>query len=429
MSARPVVVVGTTADYIAYLEQACPGRALFITDPPERENSSEAAPVPAREVLCDLSDFPQVLRRLQGHLARWDQRPAGVACFDCESLGLAAVVARELGLPFPSARSVALCRNKLLSKQIWSRAGVACPQSEAVASPAESSRLQRRLRAPVILKPLTGSGSELVFVCRDQAQCEAAFDTLRQNLAAHANRRLYPTGQDSADGLDARRVFIAEQFVVGPEYSCDFLLEQGRVRLIRIARKFAAPEQPAGTIGAYLLPAALPAGLSPEGLQGQLSRAAGALGLTRALGMADFIVSGDTAYLLEITPRPGGDCLPPLIRHSSGLDMLRLTLDFAAGQAPNLPEAGRWQPLVGLRLFARRGGVVRDIDDSRLRRDARVRECQLRRLPGDVIALPPEDYDSRLLGHVIFAPYGRPGIQSQCRALESGLRLALETSP
>ncbi|MEW5914024.1 MAG: ATP-grasp domain-containing protein [Thermodesulfobacteriota bacterium] len=424
MSGQPVVVVGTTADYIALIAQRHPGRALFITDPTERQKSIYPAPPAGDELLCDLSDYALVLARLQEHLQRRGQRPAGVACFDCESLGLAAVLAKELGLSFPSAASVAASRNKLISKELWQQAGVTCPCCAAVASDQEAAQLPQTLGVPLIMKPQTGSGSELVFLCHDAEQCGQAFAALHQGLAQHPNRRLYPQGD--AAGPDPRRVFVAEQFIAGEEYSCDFLLEQGRVRIIRLARKYPAPGQPVGTIQAYQMPAPLPAGLSWEGLTAQLAAAARALGLSRAVCMADLMVAGGAAYLIELTPRPGGDCLPPLIQHSSGLDMLGLTLDFALGQPIALPAPEEWRPMVGLRLFARQEGVVRCIDLSRLQQDPRVRECTLRQPPGSRVLLPPRDYDSRLLGQVIFAPRPDVAIPDQCQELAQMLTVEME---
>jgi len=424
VSARPVVVVGTTADYIAIMAQRYPGQALFITDPQERRQSTYPAPPAGQELLCDLGEYASVLAQLKKHLVCLGQQPAGVACFDCESLDLAAVLASNLGLVFPSAEAVAVSRNKLISKQLWHKAGITCPQCTSVASIQEAGRLPETLGLLLVMKPQTGSGSELVFLCADATQCEQAFVALRKSLAYHPNRRMYPE-KDPA-GLDPRRVFVAEQFIVGEEYSCDFLLEQGRARIIRLALKYPAPGQPVGTILAYLVPAALPAGLSWPGLTAQLEAAAQALGLNQAICMADLMVAEGRAYLIELTPRPGGDCLPPLIMHSSSLDMLGLTLDFAASRPIIWPAPEEWQAMVGLRLFAKQEGVIRKLDLNRLQQDSRVRECTLRRHIGDRVLLPPRDYDSRLLGQVIFAPTPGVAIEQQCQELAQMLKLEME---
>ena len=133
--------------------------------------------------------------------------------------------------------------------------------------------------------------------------------------------------------------------------------------------------------------------------------------------MVDFIVQADRALLIEMTPRPGGDCLPPLIRHSCGLDTLGAALDFAAGRPVALPAPEAWRRLAGLRVLARREGVIDALDDRLLRADPRVLECVFKVGPGHRVSLPPADYDSRILGHVIFVPSGPAGLEPECRQL------------
>jgi hypothetical protein len=219
---------------------------------------------------------------------------------------------------------------------------------------------------------------------------------------------------------------VAEAFVAGREFSCDVVLEGNRLKIIRTAAKLFAADQPLGTTLAYVIPGDLSAELELEVFERQLLRAARALGLKRAVCMVDFIVRDKTAYLLEMTPRPGGDCLPALIRQSCGLDMLELALDFAEGRPPQTPEASAWQPLVGLRLLAAAAGIVSKIDAAALQKNGSVREICFKARPGRRILLPPQDYDSRVLGHVIFEPHGLRPIEAQCAELSAKLTLEIE---
>jgi hypothetical protein len=143
--------------------------------------------------------------------------------------------------------------------------------------------------------------------------------------------------------------------------------------------------------------------------------------------MVDFILTDEGISLLELTPRPGGDCLPHLIRHSSGLDMIGLALDVAEGKQLRLPEMSSWRSLVGLRLFARKNGTLTRIDAERLRSDKRVLEAVLKRGNGHQVLMPPDDYDSRLLGHVIFEPNSWARVESECDELAAKLELNMET--
>jgi hypothetical protein len=143
--------------------------------------------------------------------------------------------------------------------------------------------------------------------------------------------------------------------------------------------------------------------------------------------MLDFIVRGGNAVMIEMAPRPGGDCLPPLLMRSCGMDILGLALDFAAGSPVATSDPSTWRRLAGVRLFASRPGVISRIDANALREDQRVVECHLKRDPGHRVVLPPEDYDSRLLGHVIFEPSAPGKIEDECFEIAAKLEVEVET--
>jgi len=428
VSNRRVLVVGTTADYIDIICRRFPERAAFLTDTRERAKATETPPDETAELQCDLADVQTCLVALRKHLDRWGIEASGIACFDCESLALAAHVARSLALPYALPEAVAVCRSKFASKQAWQRAGLPCPDVEAVRTIADAAGFLERIKSPAVLKPLTGSGSELTFLVRNRDDCSKAFHTLKSRLAQHPDVRMYSSGAGEDHEFDPRLVFVAEEYIPGTEYSCDFLLDGDRVEIVRIAKKIPASGQTFGTILAYVLPAELPPGFEPGDFRSQLHEAARALGLQRAICMLDFIVQGSRAVMLEMTPRPGGDCLPPLILRSCGLDMLGCALDFAEGRPVTVPQSSRWRRLVGLRLFATRPGVIRRLDLSSLSADRRVVECHLKRAPGHRVVLPPEDYDSRLLGHVIFEASDPADVETECVQVSAKLLVEMETS-
>lgn len=427
MPDRRIIVVGTTTDYIDLIERGFPGRAVFLTDPRERARGYEPAPAEDGEVLCDLGRPRQAVGELLKHLRRWNQQAAGVACFDCESLTLASAVAAAVETPFPSTEAICAARSKYTSKLLWKRAGLPCPEATLVNGETEAVSFLQRLGGPAVLKPLTGSGSELVFLCHTPSDCRQAVEMATARLAEHANARMYAA--EGTDAPDPRRTLVAEEFVAGDEYSCDFILDGGRVEIIRLAYKIPAERQSMGTIAAYLLPAESPTGIDRNGLADQLRDAAQALGLTRTVGMVDFIVRDGRALMLEMTPRIGGDCLPFLIRQSCGLDMLGLALDFAEGLPTTIPPPDRWRRLAGVRLFARTPGVVKEIDDTALRGDGRVREIYFKRRPGHRVILPPDDYDSRLLGHIIFEPSSPADAAAEAAAVAEKLIVTMEPAP
>jgi biotin carboxylase len=348
-----------------------------------------------------------------------------VACYDCESLLPAAHLAAGLGHPFASPHSVIACRSKLESKRLWREAGIECPEAGLVRSLDEALSFLQRMGRPIVMKPLCGSGSELTFFCRTEAETAGAFGVLSRRLRDHPRRRLY--GEPEVSGLpeDPRTAFVAEEFVRGREYGADFALRGGGLRVLRVTRKLSHPTAGFGTTMAYVMPADLSPGFLEE-LHTSLARAAEILGLDNALCMADFVVRDGRAVLLEMTPRPGGDCLPDLLRHSGQWDTIGAELDLAEGRALAPREAGEWRPTVAVRLFATSPGVVRRIDTAPLAAYPGVVGTYLRHGPGHRVVLPPEDYESRILGHVVFEPAGAEPLRAQCSRVAALVRLDIE---
>jgi biotin carboxylase len=402
-SKRRILVVGTTRDYIDHIRARMPGRALFLTDP--RAVAPGIAPVPRNEeIICPLSDLRAVRTSLNHFLRKYDISLSGLACFDCEWLWTAAVIAEDRNLPFPSTQAVLRCRNKFLSKRLWTNHGVSCPEVREVFCPEDILEFLRKTGGPVILKPRSGSGSELTYRCNTADEVREGYGKIREGLHKRAADPLF-----QSQGTEGHPTAICEEFISGDEYSCDIYFDGETAQILRLARKYFREEMPLGTALGYEIPVRFPQGVSPETSLLEFGKAARVLGLTRSLCMIDFIVRDGRVYLLEMSPRLGGDCLPALIEQSCGVDMLEVALGFAEGALPTMPEKARWNHVVGVRFHAERPGTLQGIRSDFQKWGKDIRSQVWRRHPGDRIGLPPDDYDSWLLGHVIFTP--RPGME------------------
>ncbi|MBI5675508.1 MAG: ATP-grasp domain-containing protein [Nitrospirae bacterium] len=393
-----VLVVGTTADYIEWIRRTYPDVALFLTDRLVRQNAQEPEPSGEEELLCDLNDYGQVLSSLKNHLQKWDICLDGVACFDCESMELSAELAQRYSLPYPDVETIRNCRDKYLSKLLWQQNNIRCPVSRIVGTPDEADAFFNLIKRPCVMKPLTGSGSELVFRCDSREECRTAFAEIQKRLQERRSHRLYKSNSDSVPSI------IIEEHVSGSEYSCDFIIDNGRAEVIRLTKKIQSPRGPFGTIRGYIIEASLPEEIEEQMFERILLQGAEALGIRSAICMADFMLCGREVALLEMTPRPGGDCLPFLLRHSMNLDILKLNLDFARHILVKISRMQNQKPCAGLRLHAGKCGVLVKIDAQNLSRDPRVLEIHLPRHQGHIVRIPPDDYESWLLGHIIFRP-------------------------
>lgn len=422
---RRVLVVGTTADYIDDLRTRAPDRVMFVTDPEERQRSDRPAPGPQEEILCPLEEPELVVTAVRRYVKRHGELIGGITCFDCESMGLTAHVAAALALPFHAPAAIARSRSKFHAKAQWQAAGLDCPRAKLVRGVADLLTFWREAGRDIVIKPLAGSGSEFVFHCRDERSCTDALNVLQARIPAHANRRMY-SRERLPDQVSAASVFCAETYVGGTEYSCDAVISNGELRIVRLTRKLLLSDEEFGTTMAYQILNHYPVMLPERELRVVLKNAARSLGLYHAWFMADFKVYRNRIWLLEITPRPGGDCLPALVSAAGGPDMLLMMLDFAEGHRIPLPPLTTHRPLVGLQCFAERAGRISRVELPKGLVRPRLIEVKIHRRPGDMVRLPPEDYDSRKLGTIIFEPLERIPVEAQCREIRKALKVEME---
>ena len=414
------LVVGTTADYIDWIRNKCPNRALFLTDHEIRRHAQEPRPSSDEEILCDLSDYRQTGKMLEQHLLDKGLRLDGVVSYDCESMQPAAVIAEHHALPYPSVQAIENCRNKYLTKTLWQKHNLNTPKVFLAKSATEVQHFLRELGGSVVLKPLSGSGSELIFHCNDTLDCEQSVTKILNGLRERSTHRLYqPFCADEA-------VILSEEFVSGNEYSCDFMIENDRVTVIRLTRKILNPRAPFGTVLAYLLLGSMPAEIDERDFLNTLRQSATALGIERAICMLDFMVHQGRIVLLELAPRPGGDCIPFLLRRCRNLDIVKLFLDFSQQRRVSIPASSDKRTFIAMRLHALKNGFLKKIDTRQLKMDSRVWEIYLAHKPGHLIKIPPEDYDSWLLGYSIFEPVPGVDAASQCRELLEKLIVEIE---
>lgn len=394
MSSEPkILVVGTTPDYIDIIRCFSGDSVVFITEPELRANASEPSPADWEEVLSGLSDPETVFSNLEVHLEKHNLFIAGVTAFDCESLLVASFIAGKLKLPFSSADSIKNCRDKFISKKLWKAAAIKTPETEIVNSLEDALSFFRKMKSKCVMKPKTGTGSELTFLCAAEADTAKAYDTICLGLAARKNDRLYNTEKDGQ--------ILIEEFIEATEYSADFTVNGDKIEIIRLTRKIRQTSSVFGITAAYLLLDAPPPAIDTIHLQDVFLRSCKTLGITNAICMMDFFIKGKEIFLLETAPRPGGDCIPFLLEKTSGLNMLKAALDFSVNPGISFGSFSGTGAYLGIRIIADRAGIFETVDVSPLENEKCVKNISISRKKGSEILLPPEDYDSWILGYII----------------------------
>lgn len=427
---RAIVVVGTTPDYVARIHETYPGSVVFILD--ERfEHNPSLGDIPHSSLLfTSLKDVEATLHKTELFLSSQSISPAGIACFDCESLMIASRLASRLRQRFPSEEAIARTRNKFEARRIWGSSGVASPEAVLVKGLEETMDFFSAHGEDVVLKPISGSGSELLFHCRTGYELKEAVRVLERELPRRRSNPLFRTFPGLCEGaeIDPCSFWIAEEFIPGPEFSCDFVFHHGNVTLIRETGKVKAPDKPFGSVLAYTFPPRYPEGFSKEPLLKVLGNAVSSLGFDWGYFMADYILRDGSPVIIEITPRPGGDSIPDLLKTAADRDILAMYLDFvsgnmgASGEAVLQPES-----FASINLYAPREGIISHLDGARLSSLPEVKAMFFRKTKGDRIILPPRDYDNRLLGSCILAMEPGSDLVAEWRRLGNLLEVTISS--
>ena len=429
MSPPKVIVVGTTPDYVARLYETYPARTCFAVDSSFRSDRLLEAVDQSLVLFTDLEDSRKTLHDVDRFLSRRGFCVDGVACFDCESLVVACDVALHVDRPFPSREAILRGRSKFQSKRFWAEADVPSPTASLVSGLEETLVFFRATEGAIVLKPVSGSGSELTFVCSTEEEITRSVDILERELPERKSNPLF-RALPSLSGhhpVDPCKTWVAESYVPGPEFSCDFFLERDRVTVLRQTGKVKARGQTFGSILAYIFPAHYPEGFSFQGLCDLLKRAAFALGFSWGHFMADFMVRDGRVVILEMTPRPGGDSIPDLVRLATGKDLLGLHLDFVSGRCQGGDRIARPDgSFASINLYAPKKGVIRHLDPSRLLALPWVKGFFPKKGVGDRIILPPESYDHRLLAYCVVSLEGTEDLVSLAEDLESLVDVSIE---
>jgi biotin carboxylase len=264
--------------------------------------------------------------------------PAGLAGVTSSSeyfMHTAASVAAELGLPGPDAAAVARCRDKATQRQWLTSRDVPVPDFAVCRTPVQAHDAARAMAAPVVVKPVGGSGSEGVLACADP---DTAAGWAGQLLA----------------GNNIGRVLV-EREISGPEYSAEII--DGEVAGIT-AKHLGA--KPYFVETGHDFPAPVAARVA-ERLASVARDAVRALGLVTGPAHVELRLDdmGDP-YVIEVNPRLAGGLIPRLVRYAAGRDLVGEVVAGLSGRPVRPASAGGRHASIRF-LVPPRSGVVREV--------------------------------------------------------------------
>lgn len=232
----------------------------------------------------------------------------GVLAFSEQHVLAAALLADELGLPGPGLRAARTSRNKLIQRETFARHGLAQPEY-LPARTADAAIEWAKDRYPVVLKPLSSTGSHGVRIVTDETEVA---DWVRER-------------EDSG-------VFLVERYLPGPEYSVEAVIERGTV-VFRIVTDKTTTPAPYCVELEHQSPADL-GGSERTSIEELLDGVVSALAIGSGIVHLELRLEADGPHIMEVAVRTPGDYIMDVVEAATGVDLYDAVIAVACGQPP-----------------------------------------------------------------------------------------------
>jgi biotin carboxylase len=252
-----------------------------------------------------------VLESVRGH------EVSGMLALGDRPAQAAAYVARGLGLRFHHPAAVEACRNKLRTREVWQAAGLPTPWFRAIrAEPVPEPALQG-ITYPCVLKPLSLSASQGVIRANNREEFLAAATRIARLLETPEIRATREANLDQ---------ILVEGYIPGTEVAGEGLLTDGELRILAIFDKPDPLEGPFFEETIYVTPSRL-SETEQEAIARCAREAVRALGLSHGPVHAEFRVSDQGVWPIEVAPRPIGGLCARALRFRGSADGVLISLE------------------------------------------------------------------------------------------------------
>ena len=275
----------------------------------------------AAGVQVDFSDDVLSLERIsQANLKHHFQ-----AVISCDDVGvrLASIVAQALGLSSNAEDSAELTRRKDLARERLRSRGVPVPEFRVISLSSALEPQVSNLTYPVVLKPVSMSGSKGVIRANNLSECLGALARIKPILSHLKN-------------AVERESVLVESYISGEEVAFEGLLHKGSLKQLTIFDKPDLMEGPFFEETYYVAPSRM----SYEAQQlifNRVAEACEAYGLREGPIHAELRLAGKEAFIIEIASRTiGGDCAD-MMKFGLNIGLEELVLLQALGKPVEIP--------------------------------------------------------------------------------------------
>ena len=261
----------------------------------------------------------------------------------------AAYVADRMGLPQAGPYgSVCILQNKERFRSFLETNGFNVPKSRGFSTYAEAYADRDYFSWPVIVKPVDSAGSKGVSRVESPENLKLAFD----NAKSH-----------SFSGKVIIEEFIEKD---GCSSDSDCFSVDGELKFVSFsAQRFDESASNPYTPAAYSWPSTMTKAQESE-LTSELQRLIALLGMrTSIYNVETRVGKNGKCYIMEVSPRGGGNRLAEMLRMATGVDMITAAVKAALGEKVTdiiqKPYDGHWAEVI---LHADRSGAFQGLEIS-----------------------------------------------------------------
>jgi biotin carboxylase len=265
---------------------------------------------------------------------------AGITSSSEYFVSAAARAAAEFGLPAADPDAIARCRAKDAQRAALAEAGIPVPAFAAADTVTQALQAASAIGHPVVLKPVNGSGSVGVRMCRDP-------DEVRW----WAGELLSRTSDERGSPVPAR--ILTEAAVMGSEFSVETFDDT----VVVVVAKHLGPE-PYFVETGHDVPAPVPDAVA-RALADTARDALAALRLGWGAAHTELRLSADGPVVIEVNPRLAGGMIPVAVRAAIGIDLVDAVIARCCAQAPAPPVPGAGHAAIRFLQADREGRVAK----------------------------------------------------------------------
>ncbi len=270
-------------------------------------------------------------------------------------------VVDELGLYGPSYEASINATNKIRMKDKFIDNGVRTAKYVNVSTLEEAHEAFSSLNKPVIFKAIDSSGSRGIVKVTDFNEVENAYSTV-----------MNVTKSDK---------FIVEEFIDGVEFGAQAFIHNGELKFVLDHGDIMFEGDAGVPIGHYV-----PYNISHDvynDMLVQLKKSINAINIDNCAINADFILSNNKVYVLEIGARAGATCLPELVETYYGFDYYKRIIQATLKHDVDF-TANTNQPCANELLKVDKSGVLESVQMPRFN-NPNIIDISIDCSPGDKI--------------------------------------------